>query len=117
MTNPTEEVKLPELEVVAWSKVSKEHIPRMRMLNESYVKGVWDVPLVRLSDAQAGIERLKAVIRDHNADCESQCEQRQRIGGPHCPYAKYGRGCPDCPRDGMTDAAIEAARQTTREQP
>jgi hypothetical protein len=49
------------------------------------------------------IIKLRAVIRDHNADCESQCEQRQQSGDAHCPYAKYGRQCPDCPRDGMLD--------------
>jgi hypothetical protein len=57
-----------------------------------------------LKAKDAEIAGLKAVIRDHNADCESQCEQRQQSGDAHCPYAKYGRQCPDCPRDGMLDA-------------
>lgn len=75
---------------------------------------------VRLSDAQAALqaiaaekdaecETLRAAIRDHNTDCESRCEQRQQDGDAHCPYAKYGRQCPDCPRDGMVDAAIDSA--------
>jgi hypothetical protein len=53
--------KLPEgLEPVAWSKVRKDHMPRMRMLNDSYLQGAWDVPLVRLSDAQAALLALAA---------------------------------------------------------
>jgi hypothetical protein len=69
------------------------------------------------ADAQASLlakeaecEALRVAIRDHNNDCESRCEQRQQDGDVHCPYAKYGRQCPDCPRDGMVDAAIDAAR-------
>lgn len=64
-----------------------------------------------LKARDAEIERLRGVINDHNADCESQCEQRQQSGDSHCPYAKYDLQCPDCPRDGMLDpSAIDQAR-------
>lgn len=52
-------------------------------------------------------EAMRAAIDAHNAECESMCEQRQQSGDAHCPFAKYGRQCPDCPRDGMLDIAMK----------
>ena len=48
---------LPALKVVAWSKVRKEHMPRMRMLSEGHVNGVWDVALCRLSEAEEALQQ------------------------------------------------------------
>lgn len=70
--------------------------------------------LVLKYDAEAAIqaarneaEAMRAAIDAHNAECESMCEQRQQSGDAHCPFAKYGRQCPDCPRDGMLDIAMK----------
>ena len=57
---------------------------------------------------QDRLSHAEAAILAHNAACEEMCEQRQQNGDAHCPYAKYGRQCPDCPRDGMVDAARAA---------
>jgi hypothetical protein len=61
-----------------------------------------------IAQLEARLHEAEAVIRDHNAGCESQCEQRQQNGTASCPYAQYGRQCPDCPRDWLLDAAIAA---------
>jgi len=76
------------------------------------------MPLVRkfdheahLSDLRAEVERLRSAIFDHNLECVRMCEQRQKDGDAHCPYSKYGRQCPDCPRDGMVEVALAATEQ------
>lgn len=61
-----------------------------------------------IAQLEARLREAEALIRDHNAGCESQCEQRQQNGTASCPYAQYGRQCPDCPRDWLLDAAIAA---------
>lgn len=51
-----------ELKVVAWMKANGTHMPRIRMLNETYLQGVWDFALVRLSDAQSALQAKEAEI-------------------------------------------------------
>ena len=70
--------------------------------------------MVLKSDAEAAIqaarneaEVMRAAIDAHNAECESMCEQRQQSEDAHCPFAKYDRQCPDCPRDGMLNIAMK----------
>lgn len=64
--------------------------------------------LATIAQLEARLRETEAVIRDHNAGCETQCEQRQQNGTASCPYAQYGRQCTDCPRDWLLDAAIAA---------
>ncbi|MCY1243212.1 hypothetical protein D9M72_562170 [compost metagenome] len=118
MTSHPKEPNLPE---------SLEDTLRLLAASMRHSAGQWMVPgwdghkvadLLQKAESalkarDAEIERLRGVISDHNADCESQCERRQQSGDAHCPYAKYGRQCPDCPRDGMLDpSAIDQARAT-----
>lgn len=68
MTAPQEKAIREALPVAAWMKVSKAHMPRMRMLNEVHVQGVWDVELVQKSDAEAQLAELRAEVERLRAD-------------------------------------------------
>jgi hypothetical protein len=59
-----------ELKVVAWMKANGTHMPRIRMLNETYLQGVWDFALVRLSDAEAALQAKEAEIAALKEDAE-----------------------------------------------
>lgn len=73
-----------------WTTGSGPHPPELvRALDEA----TWYVT--------AEVERLRDLIRTHNASCESACTER---GDAYCePYVTRGRQCPDCPRDWMID--------------
>ncbi|MGJ7613927.1 MULTISPECIES: TMF family protein [unclassified Variovorax] len=86
--------------ILAWGAAKDAEIQALRAQYEAR-----ELEAHQLSET---IIKLRSVIRDHNADCEARCEQKQQSGDAHCPYAKYGRQCPDCPRDGMLDAAVSA---------
>lgn len=66
-----------------------------------------------IAQLEARLREAKAVIRDHNTGCETQCEQRKQNGAASCPYTQYGRLCPDCPRDWLLDAAIASTKGET----
>jgi len=114
--------KLPDgLEPVAWSKVRKDHMPRMRMLNEPYLQGVWDVPLVRLSDAQAA---LQAQAAEKNVEIATLKEALASVKNAGAPLANFAFNLAQHPGRSLNqrecglidlcrkdwDAAIDAAR-------
>lgn len=114
MTNPTEEVKPPELEVVAYlvtgGRVFRDSVVKTREGVERDIASRKDGsiagPLVRLSDAQAELAALRADAERYRwlrieGACEAVCDDTWK----------------DLKHADDLDAAIDAARQTTREQP
>jgi hypothetical protein len=77
-------------EASQWSRGSGAHPPGLvKVLNEALEYGC------------AEIERLRDLIRTHNASCENACAARSDA---HCePWLTRGRWCPDCPREWMIE--------------
>lgn len=107
VAEPLAQGQAGEMPVVAWMKVSKKHAPRMCMLSEAYVQGVWDVELVRLSDHTAALQAKDAEIARLKADAGRYQFIRRRKGAFVVEHHRPGWATCYGPKE--LDAAIDAA--------
>jgi hypothetical protein len=59
---------------------------------------------LKAQNLSAEVERLRALLAQHNQECHDLCEGRKASGTLCAAYNSRGRSCPDCPKDNVLGA-------------